>query len=96
MLSVATGATFFIAMPSQYLFNPAFQLKMVFIVIASLNTLAFYVMTARAVDSAGPDDAAPRAAQLIAGLSLTAWLTVIVLGRVITIFRPPYHWCPWC
>ena len=95
-LSAATGSLFFVTMPDQYLFNPAFQLKLGFMAIAGLNTAAFYVIAARRVEAAGPDDAAPMAAKVVAAISLLCWTAVIVLGRIITIFRPPFHWCPWC
>ena len=95
-LSVTTGAMFFIAATDQYLYNPAFQLKMLCMVVAGANMLVFYATMASAVKSLGPDDAAPRAAKWMAAISLTCWIGVVMLGRVITMFRPPYHWCFWC
>jgi len=60
------------------------QLKFVFIFLAGINLLAFYVTgTARAVDELGPEDDAPPRAKLIAGLSLFLWIGVIILGRLI-------------
>lgn len=95
-LSFLTGSMFFVTMPDQYLFNPAFQLKLCFMAIAGLNTAAFYVIAARNIDAAKPDDVAPWSAKIVALISLLCWTAVIVLGRVITIFRPPFHSCPWC
>jgi hypothetical protein len=95
-LSFVTGSMFFVTMPDQYLFNPAFQLKLSFMAIAGVNTAAFYLIAARGVDAAGPDAVAPLPAKIVAAISLICWTAVIVLGRVITIYRPPFHSCPWC
>ena len=60
------------------------QLKLIFIALAGLNLLAFYLTgTSRAVDGLGPADDAPVLAKAIAGTSLFLWLGVVVLGRLI-------------
>ena len=60
------------------------QLKLLFILLAGLNLLAFYLTgTARAVDALGPGDDAPPLAKVIAGASLFLWIGVIVFGRLI-------------
>ena len=94
--SILTGSMFILTMANQYVFNPAFQLKLLFMAIAGVNTAVFYLVAARAVNAAGPDEEAPLAAKIIAVISLLSWTAVIILGRVITLFRPPFHWCPWC
>ena len=35
-------------------------------------------------------------ARIIGGVSLVCWLSVITFGRLLTFYRPPFHWCPWC
>ena len=42
------------------------------------------------------NSAAPRHAMTMAGVSLLCWTLIIVAGRLITYFRPPYHWCFFC
>ena len=60
------------------------QFKLIFILLAGLNLLAFYLTgSARAVDGLGPGDNAPRLAKVIAGASLFLWVGVIVFGRLI-------------
>ena len=70
--------------PGAYLANAAFQLKMVLILIAGANLLAYYVLgvarAAEAVPAGG--DAAP-AAKVVAGVSLVAWFGVIYFGRMV-------------
>lgn len=64
--------------------NLAFQLKMVFLALAGLNVLAFYVFgVARATDAMKAGDDAPWSGKITAALSLFFWLAVIYFGRMI-------------
>ncbi|MGC4027911.1 MAG: hypothetical protein QM696_03415 [Steroidobacteraceae bacterium] len=95
-LCVATGLCFVLSMPGQYLYNPAFQIKLAFMAAAGCNTVAFYLISAKTIRSSAADALAPSHARAIAFVSLFCWLAVITCGRVITAFRPPQHWCAWC
>jgi len=60
------------------------QLKLVFIFLAGVNLLAFYLTgVARTVNGLGPGDDAPLRAKVIAGSSLVLWVGVVWLGRLI-------------
>jgi hypothetical protein len=96
VLCVASGSLFVIAAPHQYLYNPAWQTKMALILLAGANMVLFYLTAAKRVKALGPDETPPVAARIFAGVSLACWLGVIAAGRVITAFRPPFHWCFWC
>ncbi len=64
--------------------NLAFQLKMLFLALAGLNVLAFYVFgVARATDAMKAGDDAPVSGKVTAVLSLFFWLAVIYFGRMI-------------
>ena len=96
-LSASSGLMFVVTSPDQYLYNPAWQVKMALLAIAGLNMTLFYLTAARRLRTLGPDDVPPRAARVFAGISLAAWFGVIAAGRVITAFRPPaWFWCGWC
>jgi hypothetical protein len=96
-LSVASGLMFVTSAPDQYLYNPAFQVKMVLLAIAGANMALFYLTAARGLKDLPPEATAPRSARIFAGVSLAAWFGVIACGRVITAFRPPaWFWCAWC
>jgi hypothetical protein len=96
-LSAASGFMFVVTSPDQYLYNPAWQIKMVLLGIAGLNMAAFYLTAARGLRGLPADAMPPLAARIFAGVSLTAWFGVIACGRVITAFRPPgWEWCAWC
>ncbi|TIX49665.1 hypothetical protein [Alteraurantiacibacter aquimixticola] len=97
MLNVLSGTVFVASSPDQYLYNPAFQIKMGLIALAGINMVLFYTTTARKLRQLGPMDRAPQAAKVFAAVSLTSWMLVIAAGRVITAFRPPaWFWCGWC
>ena len=86
--NAVTGTIFVLANPSggpvAYLTNLAFEIKMILVLIAGLNALAFYVVgTSRRMAALGPSDTAPIDAKVIAGVSLVAWIGVIIFGRLI-------------
>ena len=95
-LNVMTGVMFVTSAPDQYLFNPAFQVKLALMGIAGINVLLFYRFPFDRVRRADAEADAPRAAKVAAAISLCCWIGVIVCGRLITYYRPPYHWCFWC
>ena len=82
VLAVISGALMTAGQASEYITNPAFQLKLVMIVLAGLNMAAFHLIPWRTVahwDTAAP----PIAARLAGGLSLALWIGVITCGRWI-------------
>jgi hypothetical protein len=97
LLSAGSGFLFVVTSPDQYLYNPAWQIKMALLALAGLNMLLFYLTTSKRLKLLGPEDTPPLAARAFAVVSLTAWFGVIMAGRVITAFRPPsWFWCAWC
>lgn len=84
----ATGMLFLLAEPDQYVYNPAFHFKVLFMVLAGLNASLFYLTSYRRTTSAGAPADAPRLAQLVAAASIVLWLSVIIAGRLLTFYRP--------
>jgi hypothetical protein len=87
-LNALTGVLFVMTYPDQYLYNPSFHFKVLFLTIGGLNASAFYLTQAGTV--LGPEAAAdaPARAKVIAAISLSAWVAVIVCGRLLTFYRP--------
>lgn len=96
LLNVITGTMFLTTAPDQYLYNPAVQSKFFFMLLAGINMLVFYSTTASEVKGTAAVGNAPLRAKLIGAISLICWCAIIISGRLITYFRPPYFWCFWC
>ena len=87
-INLVSGAMFLMAAPDQYIYNPAFHFKILFMAIAGFNASAFYLVAARR--TMGPDASpdVPRRAKIIAATSIAMWVGIIVCGRLLTFYRP--------
>jgi hypothetical protein len=85
------GIVFFSGHPEQYFYNNSFRLKLLFMALAGVNILAFYgTSTYNQIKGLPADASAPLRIKVIAGVSLAAWVGVLVCGRLITFNRPPF------
>jgi len=83
-INLITGSLFFAGDPSQYIHNVAFAWKLVFIGLAGVNVILFYVTGLyRRVDSVGAGHDVPFAAKLVAATSLFLWVGVMYWGRML-------------
>ena len=87
-INVVSGLSFLMTEPDQYIYNPAFQFKMLFMAVAGFNASAFYLLAYRRSTAAGAPAEAPRSARIIAATSLCMWIAIIVCGRLLTFYRP--------
>jgi hypothetical protein len=90
-LNMMLGVVFFFGHPDQYFYNDAFRTKISFMAIAGANVLLFYGTSAFAEAKklpAGVD--VPLRIKVIAGVSIAMWVGVLICGRLITFFRPPF------
>ena len=84
LITLMTGIVFFVGVPTQYVNNLAFQLKLVFIALAGVNLAVFNLGgVARTVETLGPGDDAPALAKIIAATSLFLWVGVMFWGRML-------------
>ena len=88
VINLVTGLIFVagnpVGGPMEYVTNLSLQLKMLLVLIAGINLLAFYATgIARKADAVPADGDAPAAAKVVAIVSLVAWFGVIFLGRMI-------------
>jgi hypothetical protein len=82
-LALLTGVTFFIGAPEQYINNPAFYLKLFFLVVANLNAIYFEVIYRRLLEAKQVDVDRPVNLKVIAVVSIVSWLFVIYWGRML-------------
>ena len=90
-VNVLTGIVFFSGHPDQYFYNDAFRFKALFMAVAGINILAFYgTRMCEDMKSLAPGAKAGLLVKLVAGTSLSMWIAVLVCGRLLTFFRPPF------
>jgi hypothetical protein len=87
-VNVASGVLFLFAYPDQYVYNSAFHLKLLCILLAGVNVGCFYLLVFRRAAAIAPGQPPPLAARASGAISLALWTAVIVCGRMITFFRP--------
>jgi len=90
VLNTLTGVVFLAGAPYQYLYNLAFQMKVIFMLAAGVNVLIFYAGTWQRAQNIGAGQAAPWAARIAGAVSLFLWIGVMYWGRMLTFFRPPF------
>ena len=89
--NMLVGTVFFFGHPDQYFYNDAFRFKVLLMAVAGINILVFYGTDAFAqLKQLAPDAGAPARIKIIAGTSLCVWIGVLMCGRLITFFRPPF------
>lgn len=90
-VNVLTGIVFFAGHPDQYFYNDAFRFKALFMAVAGINVAMFYgTAIFRDMKALPPDASAGPLLRLAAGASLSMWIGVLVCGRLLTFFRPPF------
>jgi len=83
-INLVTGFLFFTGDPTQYLHNVAFAWKLIFIGLAGVNVILFYVTGLyRRVDNVAAGHDVPPAAKLVAAVSLVLWIGVMYWGRML-------------
>ena len=86
-LAAITGLTLAYSDPMRFYVNIFFWLKMLMLVLAALNAMAFHYTTYYSVAAWDTAPTTPFAAKLSGAVSVALWTLVIVSGRLI-----PYNW----
>lgn len=82
-INLVSGIGFFCADPFNYWSNPAFQVKVLLLIVAFAN-IAWFELGARKHILALPvGEDTPLAAKLIGAASLTLWFTILIIGRLL-------------
>lgn len=85
-VNLFTGTYFFIAQPTQYLFNRAWLPKLFFLMVAGLNAIFFEKALGPKALTVGAGDDTPVSFKIVGGVSLFAWVAVLVFGRMLAFF----------
>jgi len=87
VINLLTGIVFFSADLMMYWPNPAFKLKMFLILLAGLQCHRVHGLAAAAGARLRDDESGDRFTKVSAGLSLSLWLVVLLLGRLLPAFE---------
>lgn len=82
MVNFGTGVLFFAGNTFKYVDNPAFELKLILIMLAGMNALFYRMRLSHLVDT----EEVSRSSIGVGYLSLLLWGGVIVCGRMITFY----------
>ena len=86
-LSAITGSLLFYGQPLRYYGKVFFWIKVVLMILAGVNALAFHYTTYRSVARWDTGRALPFGAKLAGALSLALWAGVVMTGRLTA-----YNW----
>jgi len=80
---VVTGLLLFYAKPLTYYNNFYFRIKLIIIALAMINIVVFHFRVQHNQEKWDNAEKPPKSARLIALISLTSWILVVVTGRLI-------------
>lgn len=83
VLALVSGTLMFSSAAVKYAANPFFQAKLVLLVLAGLNMLAFQLGSGRTMAAWSPKRPPPGKARLAGAVSLLLWISVVAAGRWI-------------
>ena len=89
VLAVITGVLMFASHANEYFANTAFQVKILLLLAAGINMLAFQLVTYRGVAQWDRDARLPLPARIAGAISLTCWIGVVFFGRWIGFTMTP-------
>jgi hypothetical protein len=90
ILNIITGMLFLVTFPNQYLYQWPFWFKMLFMLLAGINAMAFDTFLMRKIAELGPSDNAPGIARFMCAASLVLWIGVIFAGRFLAFYKPVF------
>jgi len=83
LINFTTGTIFFVGAPHQYVNNPAWWAKVLFLMLAGLNAIVFETRIGVRTSGLGAGADTPAAAKVIGAVSLVSWLGVLYWGRML-------------
>ena len=80
-LATITGVGMFITRAASHVLNPAFQWKMILLVLAGANMAWFHFRIYRQLDGSESATSTPLQLKVVGSLSLVLWAGVVLAGR---------------
>lgn len=87
VINALTGIVFFATLPAQYVYNAAFQLKVIALFLAGANLAYFYHREFPRLRTLPPDEPAPLSARVSAAVSLLLLVALVCCGRYVAFYK---------
>jgi hypothetical protein len=82
-INVITGTLFFIGAPQQYINNPAWYGKLLFLAIALVNVAVFETTQGKRILALTASEDTPRSFKIAGAVSMFSWFFVLYFGRML-------------
>ena len=82
-INVVTGTLFFIGAPGQYISNPAWYAKLLFLAVAMINIIVFGTRQGTRMLSLAAGQPTPASFKVAGVVSMGSWLLVLYFGRML-------------
>jgi hypothetical protein len=82
-INLVTGVMFFVAAPDQYLNNPAWWGKVLFLLVAMVNIAVFETRQGRRILEITAEEDTPTSFKIAGAVSLASWAAVLYFGRML-------------
>ena len=83
LINVVTGSLFFIGAPAQYIHNPAWYGKLLFLFSAMVNVAVFETTQGKRVLTLAAGENTPTSFKVAGAVSIGSWFLVLYFGRML-------------
>jgi hypothetical protein len=83
VVNAVTGALFFVGAPDQYIDNPAWWGKLLFLLVAMINIAIFETRHGKRVLEMTAEAETPTSFRIAGAVSLASWAAVLYFGRML-------------
>jgi len=82
-INLITGVLFFVGAPAQYIDNPAWWGKVLFLMVAVINIAIFETKQGKRILEMTADAETPASFKIAGAVSLASWAAVLYFGRML-------------
>ena len=83
VINLITGVMFFVGAPGQYINNPAWWSKLLFLVVAMVNVAVFETRQGRRILEITAEEDTPTSFKIAGAVSIGSWAAVLYFGRML-------------
>jgi hypothetical protein len=82
-INVVTGVLFFVGAPDQYIDNPAWYGKLLFLLVAMINVVVFETKQGKRILTLAAGEDTPTSFKVAGAVSMCSWFLVLYFGRML-------------